>query len=119
MDFSIASVSIQEVKSVGVFFCPSNKVIFELSYKGNGIFEGEGKVTFKQESWGKDQRYKLLMSYSDKDMYWGTLNDVDSSPNGAGQELSLIHISLYFRIHLRSELERDRFQYVLARSRQT
>ena len=95
MDFSIASVSIQEVKSVGVFFCPSNKVIFELSYKGNGIFEGEGKVTFKQESWGKDQRYKLLMSYSDKDMYWGTLNDVDSSPNGAGQEDSYYFIKEY------------------------
>lgn len=35
------------------------------------------------------------MSYSDKDMYWGTLNDVDSSPNGAGQEDSYYFIKEY------------------------
>lgn len=86
MDFSIASVTIQEVKSLGLYFCPSGKVIFDLPYKGNGVFEGEGLITFKQESWGRDQRYKFFMSYADKNVFWGTANGTDTNPNGAGED---------------------------------
>ena len=75
MDFSIASVTVREVSKMEFYFCPSGAATFELPYVGNGVFCGQDKIEFKQEGWGRDQRYKFLMTYADGSIqYWGTKN---------------------------------------------
>lgn len=84
LDFQTASVKMREIKSMGFFFCPSNAVIFDMPYKANGVFEGESVIAFKQEGWGRDQRYKFLMTYADgSQQMWGTQNTTDSAPGAA------------------------------------
>jgi|GEM_PF-320822 len=86
-DFSIASVKIQKIDKVEFFFCPSNKGLFELPYVGNGVFSATGAIEFHQESWGRDERYKFLMTYADgSQVMWGAESSIDSKPNGAGQD---------------------------------
>lgn len=83
-DFNVASVvSIKKVEKVALYFCPDDNEPIELPYIGNGVFQGTGWMEFKQESWGRDQRYKFHMYYSDGDMLvWGTKNDTDGAPGG-------------------------------------
>lgn len=84
MDFSVASVTIKEVSSMGFYFSPSGKVTFELPYVGNGVFSGQDVIKFKQEGWGRDQRYKFLMTYADGSrQMWGTKTSTDSNPGAA------------------------------------
>lgn len=95
LDFSIASVvSMKRITSVGMFFCSSNEVTIDLPYAGNGVWQGEGKVEFSQESWGRDQRYKFHMYYSDgSKTVWGTLNDTDSNPGSASKDDPYFYIT--------------------------
>lgn len=81
MDFSVAAATISEISSLGLFFCPSNAVIWDLPYEGNGVFANQGTIEFKQEGWGRDERYKFLMKYADgSQQFWGTKNGTDSAP---------------------------------------
>lgn len=88
LDFNLATISYTEITSLGLFFSPDNKVLWNLSYKGKGVWEGKGKVTLKQESWGKDERYKFQMETIDasgkaQTMQWGpTISGLDSRPTG-------------------------------------
>lgn len=88
LDFNVATISYTEITSMGLFFSPDNKVIMNLPYKGKGVWEGKGKVTLKQESWGKDERYKFQMETLDASgkalpMQWGpTIAGLDSRPTG-------------------------------------
>jgi hypothetical protein len=84
-DFTVASFTgIKQINKVYFYFCPTNKDEIELPYAGNGVFQGQGVVKFKQESWGRDQRYKFRMYYADgSKQVWGTKNNTDSAPNGA------------------------------------
>jgi len=84
LDFTVSTISYMEVKSLGLWFCPSNKVLWNLDYQGKGVWTGTGVVAFKQEDWGKDQRYKFQMETvsngSDETVQIGTLNGTDSPP---------------------------------------
>jgi len=84
LDFNVSTISYMEVKSVGLWFCPSNKVIWNLDYQGKGVWTGTGMITFKQESWGKDQRYKFqietVSNGTAETKQIGTLNGTDSAP---------------------------------------
>jgi hypothetical protein len=84
-DFTVASfTAINKVEKAVLFFCPTNSETIEMPYQGNGVFSGQGVISFKQESWGRDQRYKFHMYYADGTMIvWGTKNNTDSAPNGA------------------------------------
>lgn len=87
LDFSIASAKVQKIEKVEFFFSADNEVKFELLYVGNGVYSGVGSVDFHQESWGRDERYKLLMTYGDgSKTMWGADNGIDSTPNGAGAD---------------------------------
>ena len=87
MDFSVASATITEIAKLGLFFCPSNAVIWDLPYVGNGVFASQGKIEFKQESWGRDERYKFQMEYADgTKQFWGTKNGTDSAPGEVGMD---------------------------------
>lgn len=84
MDFSVASVSMKKINKVEFYFSPEGKTLFELPYAGNGVFTGEGTVNFKQESWGRDQRYKFLMTYGDgSEVMWGAASNIDNAPGSA------------------------------------
>jgi len=86
LDFNLGNANYIEVASFKLFFCPSNADIFELPYQGYGIFKASSQpVTFNQESWGRDERYKFRMYLIDNNgnnvtEYWGTKNNTDSRP---------------------------------------
>lgn len=85
LDFTTATLAYTEIKSVGLWFSPSNAITLNMPYQGKGVWTGTGVVTFKTESWGKDQRYKFQMVTStggtDMIKQFGTLNGTDSAPN--------------------------------------
>lgn len=94
LDFNTGAATYTLVEKIGFFFCPSNAVLFELPYIGNGVFKATKQtVTFKQESWGRDQRYKFRMFVREnggqgdlKELEWGTLNQTDSPPTATSPE---------------------------------
>lgn len=99
LDFNIASVKFIQVQKLGLFFCPSNAVIMDLSYKGKGIWQGEGKIEFHQESWGRDERYKFQMEISEDGaasiVHWGPTNaSLDSRP-GANESQAYYNMAQY------------------------
>ncbi|WP_316798312.1 SusE domain-containing protein [Pedobacter frigidisoli] len=87
LDFTTATLSYTEIKSVGLWFSPSNAITLNMPYQGKGVWTGTGIVNFKTESWGKDQRYKFqivtAVGGSDVVKQFGTLNGTDSAPNDA------------------------------------
>ncbi|RVU03029.1 hypothetical protein EOD41_03580 [Mucilaginibacter limnophilus] len=59
-DFTTATATIDEIVSVGLWFSPDGKVLFDLPYAGKGTWAAEDEaIVFKQESWGRDERYKF------------------------------------------------------------
>lgn len=82
LDFAVASAKMVEITGCGVFFCPSNGVIMSMGYQGNGVWEGTGETPFKQEGWGRDERYKVEMNTADGNIYWGPTNSgLDGRPS--------------------------------------
>lgn len=93
LDFNTGACTYTLIQSIGFYFCPDGKVLFELPYVGNGVFQANATVTFKQESWGRDERYKFRMfvkenggSADTKELEWGTLNQTDSRPTATSPE---------------------------------
>ena len=88
LDFSIGASTITQITKVEFFFCPLNEFQFSLDYVANGVWTGKSKpITFKQESWGRDQRYKFRMTTLDATgapvyEWWGAPASVDSTPTG-------------------------------------
>ena len=88
LDFNVGAYTSTLVTRIGFFFSPENKILFDLPYIGNGVFQAKDQtVTFKQESWGRDERYKFRMFVKEnggadpvKELEWGTLNSTDSRP---------------------------------------
>ncbi len=90
LDFNTASpASPIEITNVGYWFSPNNKVEWSLPYAGKGTWKGTGMVNFKQESWGRDQRYKFRVTTKDASGTtimedWGPKNmNEDGTPSGA------------------------------------
>lgn len=88
IDFNVGSTVYTEVLDFRLFFSPTNSYLFSLDYTVNGIFKASSQpVTFKQEGWGRDERYKFTMTIRDSEgteslEWWGTLNSTDGSPSG-------------------------------------
>jgi hypothetical protein len=72
---------------MGVYFSPSGAVVLDLPYQGKGIWSATGIINFKQESWGRDQRYKFQMetvkSGKTEILQLGTQNGTDNPPNSS------------------------------------
>lgn len=87
LDFSVASSSYTEITDLQVYFCPTDALLFSLNYIGGGVFKASSKpITFKQEGWGRDERYKFKMTTINGagetvPEWWGTPNK-DSRPDG-------------------------------------
>jgi len=86
LDFNNAAVKLTEITKVGYWFAPRNAIEAELAYVGNGVFKAENvKAEFKQESWGRDERYKFRMNLKAADGTetvedWGSVNRDNSRP---------------------------------------
>lgn len=84
LDFSVSSAKMVEITGAGFFFCPDNAVKVQMNYVGNGVWEGKGDTPFKQEGWGRDERYKIEMNTADGNIYWGPTNSgLDGRPSDA------------------------------------
>jgi hypothetical protein len=86
VDFNTASATYTEIVSLGLFLSGDNKVIFNLPYTTNGVFVATNSpVSFKQEGWGRDERYKFRMEVKNQDgssaVEWmGSVNSDNQSP---------------------------------------
>lgn len=66
LDYNNASVNLTEIKEVGLWFAPNNTIYFNLNYTANGVWKAENQsIVFKQEGWGRDERYKFRFKVSD------------------------------------------------------
>lgn len=85
LDFNVGSAVYSEVTDIQLFFCPTNSFLFSLDYTGNGVWTAKNEpITFKQEGWGRDERYKFKMTTLNStgdtvEIWWGTPN-TDSRP---------------------------------------
>lgn len=94
LDFNTGATTYTLVTRISFFFSPDDAYLFDLPYEGYGIFKAKQQtVTFKQESWGRDERYKFRMFIKEnggadpeKELEWGTLNGTDSRPNATSPE---------------------------------
>lgn len=101
LDFNTGAATYTLVKSISFYFSPEGAHLFDLPYVGNGVFQAKNQtVTFKQEGWGRDERYKFRMfireegAAADEEVEWGTLNGTDSRPNAASPE-SYYYLKMY------------------------
>ena len=63
IDFNIGSSVYTEITDMQLFFCPTNAFLFSLDYQAKGAWKASSKpITFKQEGWGRDERYKFKMT---------------------------------------------------------
>ena len=98
LDFSIGASTITQVTKVEFFFCPLNVFQFSLDYVANGVWTAKSKpITFKQESWGRDQRYKFRMTTLDATgapvyQWWGAPASLDSTPTGLANYYYLLPV---------------------------
>ncbi|MDH7461672.1 SusE domain-containing protein [Chitinophagaceae bacterium 26-R-25] len=88
LDFSTIAAKFMQIKGLGLWFAPNNTIQFDLAYDKNGIWSAKNKlITFKQESWGGDERYKFRMQVNDgtADSYewWGSKNSDNSRPSSS------------------------------------
>jgi len=86
LDFNVGNATITKVNKIELFFCPTNEFLFEIPYVANGVFTAKSQpITFKQEGWGRDERYKFKMTTENSvgdtiDEWWGTPSK-DHSPS--------------------------------------
>lgn len=63
LDFNNTVATLTEIVKAGLWFAPDNKILYDLSYAGGSVWKFENQViTFKQESWGRDERYKFRLT---------------------------------------------------------
>jgi starch-binding outer membrane protein SusE/F len=88
LDFNVGSAVMTEIVKFELHFAPTDEFLFTLPYQGDGIFKASNQpIEFKQEGWGRDERYKFRMTIIDSEgneahEWWGTLNATDGRPTG-------------------------------------
>lgn len=91
LDFSIGASTMTQITKWEFFFCPLNELQFALDYVGNGVWTAKSKpITFKQEGWGRDQRYKFKMTTATGEEWWGAPGSLDSAPTGVDSYYYLV-----------------------------
>ena len=92
LDFNNAAVKLTEVVKLGYWFAPNNTLAAELPYIGGGTFKAENvPIEFRQEGWGRDERYKFRMTLKNADGTefqedWGSVNRDNSRPSASTPE---------------------------------
>ncbi|MDR7130294.1 hypothetical protein J2X69_002642 [Algoriphagus sp. 4150] len=68
VDFSNGTTEIHEVSKVELWFAPDGVFLTELPYDTNGTWSVEDfPIVFKQEGWGRDERYKFRFTTLDSE----------------------------------------------------
>ncbi|RPD39873.1 SusE domain-containing protein [Chitinophaga barathri] len=86
LDFNNATATATEILSIGLWFAPDDKFLFETAYAGAGKWGATDKnITFRQESWGRDERYKFRMRVknaagTESDEWIGSSNQDNNRP---------------------------------------
>jgi len=88
LDFNVVTVQNTEIKELALWFAPVNGTLFNLDYSAGGVWKAASKpISFHQESWGRDERYKFRMQINDgtADSYewWGSKNSDNSRPDAS------------------------------------
>lgn len=89
LDFTTGAVIYTEISKMEIFFAPTNSYLFELPYVGQGVWNAASQpITFKQEGWGRDERYKFRMTVKEgTEFEWfGSVNGDNSRPNNSTPE---------------------------------
>jgi hypothetical protein len=79
VDFSNGSTTMTEIKKIELWFPPLSQYLFEYTYAGGGIWKADNKsIVFKQESWGRDERYKFKFTVvngtTSSEEWYGSVN---------------------------------------------
>jgi starch-binding outer membrane protein SusE/F len=95
-DFNNTSATFTEVKGMGLWFAPNNTIQFSIPYAGNGQWKAENQnIEFKQEGWGRDERYKFRMQVNDGSAdsfeWYGSINNDNQRPT-AGSSPAYYHL---------------------------
>jgi hypothetical protein len=87
LNFNTTVATIDEIADVELWFSPEGKTLFSLPYKGAGVWLAENKpIVFRQESWGRDERYKFRFTVKNAagattTEYFGSKNSDNSRPD--------------------------------------
>lgn len=87
VDFSDGSTTMTEIKKIELWFPPLSVYLFEYTYAGGGIWKADNKqIVFKQESWGRDERYKFKFTVvngaTTSEEWYGSVNGDNNRPDG-------------------------------------
>ena len=88
LDFNVVTVVNTQIKELALWFAPVNGTLFNLDYSAAGVWKAASKpISFHQESWGRDERYKFRMQVNDgtSDSYewWGSKNSDNNRPDAS------------------------------------
>ncbi|WP_057937849.1 SusE domain-containing protein [Algoriphagus resistens] len=68
VDFSNGTTEISEISKVELWFAPNDVFLTDLPYEANGTWSiSDFPIEFRQESWGRDERYKFRFTTKDAD----------------------------------------------------
>lgn len=82
-DFNVATVTMDEIQSAGLWMSAYNTEIGQLSYVGNSTWSAANiTVEFFQFDWGKDERYKFVLQTSAGPAFMGSSKADNGSPVG-------------------------------------
>lgn len=86
VDFNDGTANVVEIVKTEMWFAPNGEFQFELPYNGNGTWKASNEpIEFKQESWGRDERYKFKFTINDDgetvEEWYGSTNRDNSRPN--------------------------------------
>lgn len=86
LDFNLVNAKFQQIKELALWFAGYNQATFNLTYDHDGIWKAKNQlITFHQESWGRDERYKFRMlindGTSDSYIWWGSINSDNNRPD--------------------------------------
>jgi hypothetical protein len=87
LDFDARSVQIDEVKSVGFWYCWENTIFYDLDYAGAGVWKIEDvTVNLSTVPWGLEERhkYKVVLNdgTNDKEEWWGYVSNDSPGQDG-------------------------------------
>jgi hypothetical protein len=82
VDFSDGSTTMTEIQKIELWFSPTAEYLFEYTYSGGGIWKAANKrIVFKQESWGRDERYKFKFTLAGGEQWYGSVNGDNNRPD--------------------------------------
>ncbi|MWB95491.1 hypothetical protein GON26_14065 [Flavobacterium sp. GA093] len=86
VDFSDGSTKMTEIQKIELWFPPMGEYLFEYTYSGGGIWKADNKtIVFRQESWGRDERYKFKFTVvngtTTSEEWYGSVNGDNNRPD--------------------------------------